>query len=64
MLFIEQPVGVGFSYSNDSADYNTGDAQAAEDMYNFILEFFKQDEFAAWASNDFYVTSESYGVCL
>ena len=64
MLFIEQPVGVGFSYSNDSNDYTIGDAQAAQDMYNFILQFFQQPEFTSFADNEFYITSESYGKLL
>lgn len=57
MIFIEQPVGVGYSYSNNTNDYTIGDAQAAEDMYNFILNFFKQDEFKSFADNEFYITS-------
>jgi len=59
MIFIEQPVGVGFSYSDDTSDYNTGDHQAVEDMFYFIMGFLK--EFPNLATNDFYITSESYG---
>ncbi len=59
MLFIEQPAGVGFSYSDNSNDYSIGDSQAAKDMYQLILSFFAT--FPALQSNDFYITSESYG---
>jgi carboxypeptidase C (cathepsin A) len=58
IVFIEQPVGVGFSYTGgDNIKY--GDQQAAYDNYQFILGFFKK--FPNYASNDFYITSESYG---
>jgi carboxypeptidase C (cathepsin A) len=59
MIFIEQPAGVGFSYSTDSNDYTTGDSQAVADMYQFIVNFFQA--FPTLASNPFYFASESYG---
>ena len=59
MLFVEQPAGVGFSYSDDTADYKTGDAQAAVDNHQLILSFL--DRFPEVASNPLYITSESYG---
>jgi hypothetical protein len=31
MVYLEAPVGVGFSYSDDSSDYNTDDDQTAAD---------------------------------
>ena len=40
MVFIEAPAGVGFSYSDDKADYDTGDAQTASDNYfHFCRDF-------------------------
>ena len=42
MLFIEQPIGVGFSYSNDDRDYIIGDEGAAKDMHAMILGFLDQ----------------------
>jgi len=60
MVFFEQPVGVGFSYSeNPDVDYETGDEQAAIDQYEAIKAFFRK--FPERKSNDFYITSESYG---
>eukprot|EP01084_Bolivina_argentea_P305392 527572_1 len=59
MLYIEQPVGTGFSFSNDPNDYYVGDEEAAADMYSMILGFL--DQFPQYKSNDFYMSSESYG---
>lgn len=59
MLYIEQPAGVGFSYADREVDLNTGDAQAAVDNYFVILEFLKR--FPERQSNDFIISSESYG---
>jgi len=57
MVFIEQPVGVGFSTVSGPIDY--GDAQAAADNYRFVRAFF--DMYSGFAANDFYISSESYG---
>ena len=57
MVFIEQPVGVGFSVATGSIDY--GDDQAATDNYKFIKVFL--EKFDTYSSNDFYILSESYG---
>lgn len=59
ILYVEQPVGVGFSYSERASDYTTGDKQAAVDNYKLILQFLER--FPERQSNDFYIASESYG---
>ncbi|KAG7349775.1 serine carboxypeptidase [Nitzschia inconspicua] len=59
MIYVESPVGVGFSFSDFSDDYKTGDAQTAIDNYIFIRQFL--DRFPERQSNDFYIASESYG---
>ena len=59
MVFLEQPVGVGFSYSDDSNDYKIDDKQAAQDNLKTILGFFKK--FPHFAKLPIYITSESYG---
>eukprot|EP00475_Leptophrys_vorax_P033926 TRINITY_DN5413_c0_g1_i1.p2 TRINITY_DN5413_c0_g1~~TRINITY_DN5413_c0_g1_i1.p2 ORF type:complete len:481 (+),score=93.43 TRINITY_DN5413_c0_g1_i1:1740-3182(+) len=58
-IFIEQPTGVGFTYSDTQSDYTVGDDQAARDMYDFLQGWFKK--YPNYQSNDFYITSESYG---
>jgi carboxypeptidase C (cathepsin A) len=57
MVFIEQPVGVGFSTASTHIDY--GDEQAATDNHRFVVGFFKR--FPQYAKQDFYIASESYG---
>ena len=59
-LFIEQPVGVGFSYSTTPSDYlHVGDLEAAAYNYNLLLAFVKR--FPEYATNPLYITAESYG---
>jgi len=59
MLYVEAPAGVGFSYSNTTSDYTTGDNQTRIDNLNFLLGWFAQ--FPQFANNDFYISGESYG---
>eukprot|EP00240_Pyramimonas_obovata_P001475 CAMPEP_0118934076 /NCGR_PEP_ID=MMETSP1169-20130426/13538_1 /TAXON_ID=36882 /ORGANISM="Pyramimonas obovata, Strain CCMP722" /LENGTH=476 /DNA_ID=CAMNT_0006876939 /DNA_START=79 /DNA_END=1509 /DNA_ORIENTATION=+ len=58
IIFVDQPVDTGFSYSNSSRDVVHSEAEVAEDMYNFLLEFLKLHP--ELQDNDFYVTGESY----
>jgi len=57
MIFIEQPAGVGFSWTKDTLDY--GDSLAASDNADFIEGWLAS--FSNFKSNDFYIASESYG---
>jgi len=57
MIFIEQPAGVGFSWTKQTLDY--GDALAASDNADFIEGWLTS--FSNYQSNDFYIASESYG---
>lgn len=59
MVFIESPAGVGFSYSDDKADYTTGDQQTAIDNYNLIQAFLVR--FPEFKDSSLYISSESYG---
>uniref|UniRef100_A0A1J3HAH6 Carboxypeptidase n=1 Tax=Noccaea caerulescens TaxID=107243 RepID=A0A1J3HAH6_NOCCA len=59
MLFLEAPVGVGFSYTNNSADLQKlGDEVTAQDSLAFLINWFT--EFPEFRSNEFYITGESY----
>ncbi len=60
MVFIEQPCGVGFSYSEDpDNDYQSDDASAAKDNSALVQTF--MGRFPHLLKNDLYITSESYG---
>ncbi|KAL5840074.1 hypothetical protein ACOSQ3_012741 [Xanthoceras sorbifolium] len=59
LLFLDSPVGVGFSYSNTSSDLlNNGDKRTAEDSLEFLLKWFER--FPQYKGRDFYITGESY----
>ncbi|KAK9092424.1 hypothetical protein Syun_027335 [Stephania yunnanensis] len=60
ILFLESPVGVGFSYSNTSTDYdNLGDTFTANDAYTFLQNWFIK--FPTYRKRTFYIAGESYG---
>lgn len=58
MIFVESPSGVGFSYSNTAADYNTGDAQTTGDLVAFMHQFLLT--YPQYQGRDFWITGESY----
>ncbi|MCJ1311540.1 hypothetical protein MMC25_005213 [Agyrium rufum] len=55
VIFLDQPVNVGFSYSSGSVS-NT--IAAGKDVYALLTLFFKQ--FPEYASQDFHIAGESY----
>jgi carboxypeptidase C (cathepsin A) len=59
MLYVEAPAGVGFSYSNDTADYNTNDTRTAEDNYAFLQGFLQA--YPQFQGRNTWVSGESYG---
>ncbi|XVF37108.1 hypothetical protein REPUB_Repub19eG0117200 [Reevesia pubescens] len=58
LLFVESPVGVGWSYSNTSSDYNRGDASTANDMHIFMMKWY--EKFPEFKSRELFLTGESY----
>jgi serine carboxypeptidase-like clade 2 len=59
VIWLESPAGVGFSYSNNTMDYTTGDKRTAADTYTFLQSFFTY--FPQYVSNELWITGESYG---
>ncbi|XP_059166870.1 lysosomal protective protein-like isoform X2 [Physella acuta] len=57
MIYLESPAGVGFSYSRDG-NYSTDDDDTAKNNHLALRDFFRK--FPELASNDFYITGESY----
>ncbi|XP_043937227.1 lysosomal protective protein-like [Protopterus annectens] len=58
VLYLESPVGVGYSYSDDKK-YQTNDEEVAENNYLALQSFFKK--FPDFTQNEFYIIGESYG---
>ncbi|XXG39375.1 hypothetical protein AAC387_Pa01g0349 [Persea americana] len=58
LLFVDSPAGAGWSYSNTTSDYNTGDASTAKDMYVFLLRWY--EKFPEFKSRDLFLAGESY----
>ena len=59
IVYVEQPVGVGYSYSNHKKDYISNDVLSAKDNFAFTHEFL--NTFPEFKTNKLYITSESYG---
>jgi cathepsin A (carboxypeptidase C) len=55
IIFLDQPVNVGYSYSGGSVS-NTH--AAGKDVYAFLTLFF--DKFPEYAKQDFHIAGESY----
>ena len=58
MIYLESPVGVGFSYSDNHDDYHCTDDTTAMDNLLSVEKFFEL--FPEYKSNPFYITGESY----
>jgi carboxypeptidase C (cathepsin A) len=58
VLYIEAPVGVGFSYSDHPSEYACDDDQTANDNLAAVEKFFEL--FPSFTSNPFFITGESY----
>jgi len=56
IMWIDQPAGVGFSYGTKN---DKDEADVAEDMYQFLQEFFTAHP--EYVDNAFFVFGESYG---
>ncbi|XP_050388292.1 serine carboxypeptidase II-2 [Argentina anserina] len=59
ILFLDSPVGVGFSYSNTTSDLlSNGDIRTASDSLAFLLKWLER--YPQYKGRDFYITGESY----
>ncbi|KAL5705816.1 hypothetical protein ACHQM5_024061 [Ranunculus cassubicifolius] len=59
ILFIESPVGVGFSYSLNMTEYLEGsDNQTSADNYRFLINWLER--FPEYKGRDLYLSGESY----
>nr|XP_011460258.1 PREDICTED: serine carboxypeptidase-like 31 [Fragaria vesca subsp. vesca] len=59
VLFVESPIGVGFSYTNTTSDFhNLGDNFTAQDSYTFLHKWFLK--FPSFRNRTLYIAGESY----
>lgn len=63
MLFVDQPVGVGFSYGDEGHDIPSDSYLAAVDMHRF-LQLFISEVFPSKLNSPFHISGESYGVSI
>ncbi|CAF1253542.1 unnamed protein product [Rotaria sordida] len=59
LLFIDNPVGTGYSFTSNDQGYARSQDDVARDLYSALTQFFQI--YTDYASNPFYVTGESYG---
>ncbi|XP_076765248.1 venom serine carboxypeptidase [Xylocopa sonorina] len=59
LLYIDNPVGTGFSFTDDDKGYAVNETDVGRDVHTALVQFFKL--FPELGSNDFFVTGESYG---
>lgn len=58
VIYVDQPVGTGFSFTKSARGYARSMKDVARDMLEFLEQFFTL--FEEFSHNDFYVTGESY----
>ncbi|KAL9294704.1 Serine carboxypeptidase-like 36 [Arabidopsis thaliana] len=58
VLFLETPVGTGFSYSNSPINGKQGDKATAEDNYMFLVNWLER--FPEYKGRDIYIAGQSY----
>lgn len=58
MLYVDNPVGTGFSFTGADDGYATNEEDVGRDLYSLLVQFFQI--FKEFQPNNFYVTGESY----
>uniref|UniRef100_A0A1B6EFH6 Carboxypeptidase n=1 Tax=Clastoptera arizonana TaxID=38151 RepID=A0A1B6EFH6_9HEMI len=58
MLYIDNPVGTGFSFTTKDDGYSKNEVDVGKNLYIALIQFFQL--FPQYQKNDFFVTGESY----
>ncbi|KAF5741608.1 Serine carboxypeptidase-like 48 [Tripterygium wilfordii] len=58
IIYVDQPIGTGFSYSIDDTDIRHNLVDVTNDLYNFLQDFF--DKHPKLVQNDFFITGQSF----
>ncbi|URD90645.1 serine carboxypeptidase-like [Musa troglodytarum] len=59
MIFVDSPVGSGFSFSRRYEGYNANDMSWSEHVYKFLIKWFI--DHPQFLSNPLYISGDSYG---
>ncbi|KAJ0670609.1 putative carboxypeptidase C [Helianthus annuus] len=59
LLFVDNPVGVGYSFVEDETLYVRNDEEAARDLTTLLIAIFNEDE--SLQKSPLYIMGESYG---
>jgi vitellogenic carboxypeptidase-like protein len=58
MIYVDNPVGTGFSFTDDNEGYSRNEESVADNLYEALQQFFTI--FSEYRDNEFYITGESY----
>ncbi|XP_069684756.1 venom serine carboxypeptidase-like [Periplaneta americana] len=59
VIFVDNPVGTGFSFTNNDTGYAEDETQVGTELYTMLIQFFKI--FSELQTLPFYIAGESYG---
>jgi vitellogenic carboxypeptidase-like protein len=58
VLFLDQPIGTGYSTSGSDSSYATSEEDVADDLYFFLMKWF--DQYKQYSNVPLFLTGESY----
>jgi len=58
MVYMDQPVGTGFSHAKSPLDYDANEKTLAEDFYRFLVRFL--EKYPEYKKRSMFITGESY----
>lgn len=58
MIYIDNPIGTGFSIAESDKDLVTDEDEVAKGLHNFLLQFVKENP--EFEGREFFITGESY----
>lgn len=58
VIYIDNPVGTGFSFTDNDAGYSTNEVEVGANLYTSLIQFFTL--FPHLKKNDFFISGESY----
>jgi len=58
VLYVDNPVGVGYSFTGHEAGYSANQTAVAQNLYAVLVQFFAL--YPEYRDNDFYAVGESY----